>query len=212
MQLKKYSIVFVIIALVFAFAALGGLWSQSSAQTTIPTEAPPTARPGEGGPAEPGDKPDYCVSGPLKPGTELDLYLPIEKNLPDLVWAGVDTYGSSSCEQAIKQLCKIPVNQLPKREQLFFYRMGMEARQFINGRLDDTPACGPRQVYFELTRYERLMLDDYPDKVGIFHYNPETKTWTEVASTLDEKFGDHGRLVGESDAWGYYALGWPSGK
>ncbi|MBN2503166.1 MAG: hypothetical protein JXB38_20480 [Anaerolineales bacterium] len=132
--------------------------------------------------------------------------------MPKLVWAGVDTSGSAVCEQAVEQLCKIPVNQLPHREQLYFYRMGMEASQFIKGRLDDTAACAPRQVYFELTRYERFMLDNYPEQVGIFHYDPETKTWTEVSSTLDEELGNYGRLVGDSDAWGFYALGWPSGK
>ena len=210
MKLNKFTLTVAVVALVFTFAALGGLWSQSLAQATVPTE--PAPGPGEGRPTEPGEKPDYCVRGPLKPGEELDLYLPIDKALPNLVWAGVDTYASASCEQAIKQLCKIPVPQLPNREQLYFYRMGMEARQFIKGRLDDTPACGPRAVYFELTRYERFMLDEYPDKVGIFHYDPETKTWTEVPSTLDEELGDYGHLVGESDAWGFYALGWPSGK
>jgi len=210
MKLNKLTLVFGIVALILAFSALGGIWSRSSAQITIPTEPTPTPRPGVGRPGEPGVEPNYCVYGVLKPGQDLDLYLPVKQNMPKVVWAGIDTPGSASCEQAVERLCMIPVSQLPHRDQLYYYRMAMEARQFIKGRIDHTPACGSREVYFELTRYERFMLDNYPDQVGIFHYDPETKAWVKVESSLDEEVGDYGRLVVNSDVWGLYAMGWPA--
>ncbi len=211
MSNRKPLVTTLIVGVMLVLVVLGGVWSSTSAQNTVPTHRPPTPTP------LPGDLTGQfgegtCLRGKLATDKELDLFfMRYPQKFLDVRWGGVQNPAGSACQEAVEMICTIPVRFLPQRGQLNYYREGLEVRQFVKGKLDETESCAPKAVYFELTGYERYMYDHNNDRIGFFIYNPENKTWESCPDlTFDADAGDHGRLVCNTTQWGFFALGWPA--
>lgn len=195
---------------ILVLSLLGGAWNQTYAQSTVPTE-PPTP--------VPGDLPEpyedvKCIGGTIDSGKELDLFIPRFPNTKsEARWGGVLNPVGSACQEAYEVYCVIPVRYLPKRSSMFYYRQGVQIYQRVNGKIDATESCAPKQVYFELSRYERFMYDHFNERFGFYIFNDETKKWETCPEVVfDEDVGLHGRLTCRTLEWGYFAIGWPAKK
>lgn len=201
-----------IFALLALFVVLGvflGLNSpQYTSAQTVPTLIPPeeevTPTPKSKGIAL------YCVKAPLSKEVQVELNLlrfP-EKSSKD-IWGGVINPPGTACTDAVELLCKVPVRYLPKRSQLNYLREALEVRQYVKGVLDDTQSCRPKQVYFELTWYERWIHDNMPERFGIYWYNAEKKEWQSCEDvSFEPDKGNYGRVSCSTLEWGYFTLGW----
>lgn len=226
----KSVVIPVVVGLILGLALLGKTWSLGGASvkaqtvptvpTTVPTTIPtiPTAEPGK--PGDHDEKPTptaelakmRCIYGKLTPEKQLDLFFPL-KNRSLENWGGSINPINSACSEAIETLCIVPVHLLPQRPQLFYHREALAVWQTIKGKLDKTPSCKDKTIYFDLTRAERVLYDKDQLKIGIFWYNEAEKQWQPCVDTqLDPKSGSCGRLSCQSHEWGYFALGWPSKK
>lgn len=209
MNRKKMMVAMLLAAGLFALAVLGGKWSSSYAQTTIPTD-----QPGPKVTQTPGLPDATCVYGTIDPKKELDLYLLL---YPDTRfterWGGVMNPVGSAAKEETEVICKVPPHLLPHREKLYFYSWGLEVRAYDKGHLDAGSAAAPMGVYFDLTSYERFLYEHLNSTFGFYMYNPANQAWETCPKvTFDEKQGTNGRLSCQSTQWGFYALGWQSGK
>ena len=218
MKMKsKVLAILLIPGVVFLLSILPGSWTGTYAQTTIPTV--PTARPHQ---KHDDVKPTRtiqlgeleCLNGTLARSKPLQLFFfKSRSTISADRWGGVLNPKGSACQVATETVCMVPVNLLPGREQLNYYRQGLEVRQYKQGEIDPTESCAPKQVYFDLTRYERFMFDNYSERFFLFTYNPDQRVWETCPDiTLDEKQGEFGRLICSTTKWGYFALGWPAKK
>ncbi|HMN59429.1 MAG TPA: hypothetical protein PJ988_03655 [Anaerolinea sp.] len=209
MNQRKVMVVGIIVFIIFALGLLGGNWSQTSAQFSVPTERPkPTQLPGDLA----GQFPQVeCIFGPLAPDKALDLFIMrFPETTSTLRWGGANNAVGSACQEATEIYCAVPVRYLPQRGQLNYYRQGAEVRQYVKGKLDSTESCAPKDVYFDLSGYERYMYDNYNDRFGFYIYNPDNRTWEACPKvTFDEKVGNYGRITCSTTKWGFFALGWP---
>ena len=214
MNSRKLVIASCIVAVVLFLVILGGSWSNTSAQQfSVPTRQPPKAT------ALPGDLSGQfgegqCIFGALEMDKKLDLfYLRSPEVLKDIRWGGADNAIRSACQSGTEVVCVVPVRYLPQRGALNYYREGMEVRQYVKGKIDPAESCAPKDVYFDLSGYERYMYDNYNDRFGFYLYNPDNRTWETCPDvTFDAKVGDYGRLTCSTTKWGYFALGWPAKK
>jgi hypothetical protein len=220
MNRRKPVISIFLLAVVAVLSIFGGSWSRSNAGTTVPTQGPASSG-GETALATkiPGDLAGRfdrveCMSAFLGPETHLDQFFLLQPGTSSLlVWGGVDNAPGTACLESTQTVCGIPVRFLPKREQLYFYRQGIEVLQFVDGSQNDSDSCGPKEVYFVLTRYERFMYDHHPEKFGLYAYNPGSRTWEVCPRVrMDLNSGDYGRITCSTNRWGYFALGWPAKK
>ena len=215
MNNRKPLVAAFIVAVLLFLVILGGNWSDTFAQTvpTIPTHKPPgktrTPTPGDLG-GEYGE--GKCFRGALKTDKELDLFVPRSHHVSaDSRWGGVLNPIRSACQDGIEAVCVVPVRYLPKRGTLNYYREGMEVRQYVKGKLEPAESCAPKEVYFDLSGYERYMYDNYNDRFGFYIYNPENKAWEICPDvTFDEEVGAYGRLTCSTTKWGFFTLGWPA--
>ena len=139
MDKRKMVVVGIIAIAIMILAVFGGVWSQSYAQNTVPTEKPTkeaTKVPGDLTSQFPGVE---CIHGPLAPDKALDLFV---LRYPDYNstdrWGGADNASGSACQEATEMYCVVPVRYLPKRNQLNYYRQGAEVRQYVKGKVDPT--------------------------------------------------------------------------
>jgi hypothetical protein len=211
MNQRKMLVVGIIAIAILMMAVFGGVWSQSYAQITVPTEDPHNDRtptPGDHGGQLPGVD---CVYGQLAPDSELNLVVKrFPRTTSPLQWGGVINPSGSACQEATELFCVVPVRYLPKRGQLNYFRQGAEVRQYVKGKLDPAESCAAKDVYFDLSGYERYMYDNYKERFGLYLYNPDNRTWEACPDvTFDETVGNHGRITCSTTKWGFFALGWP---
>lgn len=213
MSPKKWVIFGIVVVLFLGLAIAGGIWSPAAAQTVPPEEQPTkTPSPYTGGPiALP---PGSCVFGPLHPEKTLDLFI-LAYPPDDKVtrWGGDFNDVASACKEETEYVCRIPVPLLPQRQQLNFYSEGLETRAIFKGEIDPADSCKNKQVYFDLTGYERYMYDKYTKegKFGFYWFNKDNKTWEECKDlTFEKEKGNYGRLSCNTVKWGYFALGFPA--
>ncbi len=197
---------------VLVLVLLGGNWAAASAQFTIPTAQPrrPESTPKPSSPLGESE----CLSGTLGKAKPLHLFFFFSRaSASPARWGGVINPKGSACQAAKERFCRVPVNYLPQREQLNFYRQGAELRQYRSGVIDSSDSCAPKQLYFDLTAYERRVFDTEPEKITIFTYDPLDHAWEPCPDlSFDEKQGDHGRLSCNTSGWGYFALAWEAKK
>ncbi len=219
MYRRKLVLSILLLSIVAVMSVFGGSWSPTNAGTTVPTQAPA----GHGSSGEPRKVPGdlagrfeqvECLSDFLGPETHLDLQFPLFPGTRSLqVWGGVDNAPGTSCQDATETVCAIPVRYLPKREQLYFYRQGIQVVQYVDGSQDPADSCGPKEVYFDLTRYERGVYDSHPESFGFYAFNLAKQSWELCPRVrMDKSAGDYGRITCSTAQWGYFALGWPAHK
>jgi hypothetical protein len=203
----------ILIGLIVCLAIFGKGWSSDNnsvkAQTvpTIPQYTPPAD--GKPSPTEAASGPS-CIYGKIAPPAKLDLIVPLRKD-NRLVWGNVVNPIDSACSEAIEMVCVIPVEQLPARSQLFYHREGLLTRQYVKGKMDNTPSCAEKEVSYILKKAERAQYDADKTRINIFWYNQETKVWEACSdTTLDKEVKPYGRLYCPTTQWGYFALGWPA--
>jgi len=211
--------VIAILAIGILFGVFWGLSApQISSAQTVPTLAPTTVAPPP--PPEPTPTPKgkgaplYCVKAPLSKEMEVTLsLLRFPEKSSKEIWGGVINPPGTACEDAVEVICKVPVRYLPGRSQLNYWREGLEVRQYVKGIVDDTQSCRQKQVYFELTWYERWIHDNMPERFGVFWYNPEKKEWQPCEDlTFEPKEGKYGKVFCSTLDWGYFTLGWKPPK
>lgn len=214
---RKWVLTAITIFLLAFLVALAGEWSPTSAYLIVSPESDPSGGETAGLASAPGDQPGRfprveCLSAPLGPTTHLDQHFMLYPySDSQLVWGGVENAPGVSCQDATEMVCAIPERFLPMHEQLNFYRPGIEVLQFIQGSQDDSDSCGSKDVYFDLTRYERSMYANHADQFGFYHINFDGQAWELCPRVrLDENAGEYGRIICSTTRWGYYVLGWPA--
>ncbi len=211
MNRRKMLVMGMITAAFLVLAVFGGVWSQTYAKITLPTEEPKTTEPGDITEQFPNVD---CIHGALAPDQAMDLFvMRFPNSISPLRWGGVNNASGSACQAATELYCVIPVRYLPQRAQLNYYRQGAEVRQYVKGKIDPAESCAAKDLYFDLNAYERYMYDNYNDRFGFYLYNPDNRTWEACPNvTFDDGVGNHGRISCSTTKWGFYALGWQPKK
>lgn len=225
MNIQRSILAGFIFTVILALGLLGGVWSHTFAQGTGPTiptvPTVPTVSPAPQPTATkmPGDLPEpfpkiTCIGASISPAKEVDLFeLRFPNTRSTARWGGVLNSSGSACQEAYEVYCIVPVRYLPERAQLHYYRQGVQVFQKIDGKVDSTPSCSPKLIYFDLSAYERFMYDHFKDRFGFFNYNPETHTWDACPEVIfDKEAGLHGRLSCRTINWGFFAIGWQAKK
>jgi hypothetical protein len=214
MNVRKFWAMAGIAVVMVALAALGGGWSRTYAGYTVATVAPPAEKT-----ALPGDlagrfQDVECYYDTLSGKNDSDLYiLRYPQTQSTTRWGGVIAPAAAACQPAIEMVCGAPVRYVPQRGQLNFYRAAIELRQYVQGSIDSSAACGSMQVYFDLTAYERYMHDTFPERFGLYAYNADQRAWEPCADvSFDQDAGEHGRISCTTTQWGFFALGWPAAQ
>lgn len=225
----KYRIIFSIglFLIIFILCFLGRGWNQSYAQGIIPTVAPapvtpapktndnnevnkPTA-PAATTNQKPGVK---CVGGQVIVKKESDYFLPRSDNPNnEQRWGGILIPAESACEESSVVFCSLPVNYLPERSTMYFYRHGVEVFRRVDGEISNKDSCAPKLVYFDLNGYERFMYDHFKDQFNFYTFDTKRNKWVTCPEIVfDKDAGTNGRLMCRTLKWGYFMIGWPSGK
>ena len=197
MNNRKPFVAALIVAVLLFLVILGGNWDNAFAQTvpTIPTHKPPhdktrTPNPGDLG-GEYGE--GKCIRGALKMKTIRLICPAFSSRQPGHPLGRRGQPNSLGLPGSIEAVCVVPVRYLPKRGTLNYYREGMEVRQYVKGKLEPAKSCTPKEVYFDLSGYERYMYDNYNDRFGFYIYSPENKAWETCPDvTFDEEVGAYG--------------------